>query len=498
MASHLGVELTQEVRPPVEDATMGIEVAPRVVEVAPARRLVTLGDSLTHGFQHFAIFNSAMSWPAIVAYQLGAPFRFPAYTGPGGHPLNLEWLARQLHANPLLSAVDVWTLMEKVEHYYERGKGAAFPDPSGPMNDDLAVWGWDLRDTLGRTADSERELIGPPRDKLIPMVNDSGHRAAVTVLNTARKPSGKALTALEGARQLGDEPGGIETLCVWLGANNVLGSVVRLRIALSGPDFQDLDKKSAYTVWTVADFTTELANLVAEIRPIDAQHVLWATIPHVTIPPIIHGLDGTLSECGRYFNYYARPWQTEETFHPDVDLHLTGMDAWAIDVIIDGYNRALETVVEQARTDGLDWRIVDLCAVLDRLAVRRNIELGAKPPWWTPYPLPPGYEDLDTRFFTTDDAGAVQSGGLFGLDGVHPTTAGYGIVAHEFITAMHGAGVTFADGPNGAAVDFARVLSNDTLLSKPPPRIADVLTLLRKIDHAVDIIQRLLPGKLPI
>jgi hypothetical protein len=329
------------------------------------------------------------------------------------------------------------------------------------------------------------------------MVNNSEQRAAVTVLNSARKPSGKALTPLEGARELADEPGGIETLCVWLGANNVLGSVVSLRVVLSGPDFQDLDKKSAYTVWSVADFTTELANVVAEIRPINARHVLWATIPHVTIPPITRGLGGTLPDCGRYFNYYARPWQTEATFHPDIDRHLTGTDAWAIDIIIDGYNRALESAVAQARLDGLDWRIVDLCTVLDRLAVRRNIELGAKPPWWTPYPLPPGYEQLDTRFFTTDDSGVVQSGGLFGLDGVHPTTAGYGIVAHEFLTAMNDAGVAFANGPDGAAVDFRRVLTMDTLLSQPPARIADVLTLLRKVDHAVDIIQRLLPGKLP-
>jgi hypothetical protein len=113
-------------------------------------------------------------------------------------------------------------------------------------------------------------------------------------------------------------------------------------------------------------------------------------------------------------------------------------------------------------------------------------------------PTAAGYEGLDTGFFATDDAGTVHSGGLFGLDGVHPTTAGYGIVAHEFLTAMQEAGVIFADGPDGAEVDFARVLANDTLLSDPPPRIADVLTLLRKIDHSADLIQRLLPGKLPI
>jgi hypothetical protein len=302
---------------------------------------------------------------------------------------------------------------------------------------------------------------------------------------------------LEAARQLGDEPGGIETLCVWLGANNVLGSVVRLHVVLSGPDFQDLDKKAAYTVWTPEHFATELGLVVEEIRQVNAQHVLWATIPHVTIPPITHGLGGPLPDNGRYFNYYARPWQTEQTFHPDVDLHLTGIDAWAIDVIIDDYNRALESQVQGARRDGRDWRLVDICAVLDRLAVRRNVELAAAPSWWTPYPLPPEYDGLDTRFFGTDEAGKVQSGGLFGLDGVHPTTAGYGIVASEFIAVMEQAGVSFDVGPDGATVDFGRVIANDTLVDDPPTRVADALSLLRKVDHYADIIQRLLPTRLP-
>ena len=50
--SDLGVELSPDVRPPVEGATMGIAVAPRAPEGAAAHGLGTLGDSLTHGFQH--------------------------------------------------------------------------------------------------------------------------------------------------------------------------------------------------------------------------------------------------------------------------------------------------------------------------------------------------------------------------------------------------------------------------------------------------------------
>jgi hypothetical protein len=57
-------------REPVEDPTLGIEVD-RGTEGRPRNRLVTIGDSLTHGFQSGAIFNTDISWPAIVARELG-------------------------------------------------------------------------------------------------------------------------------------------------------------------------------------------------------------------------------------------------------------------------------------------------------------------------------------------------------------------------------------------------------------------------------------------
>jgi hypothetical protein len=493
MTIHLDVELTADVRPPVTDPTLGIGLRSRPAAGPWAHRLVTVGDSLTHGFQHFAIFNTGWSWPSIVARQLGDDrFRYPVISGPGGHPLNLERVARLLRANPLAEVIRIREFMDSVERYYETGQGAAYPPQAGPANDNLGIWGWDLRDTLVRTAVSEAALIGPPRDKVIPMVNDSGHRAAVAVLNASRAPDGRALTPLEAARQLGDDPGGIETLCVWLGANNVLGAVTTLKIALSGPGYQDLTTKSAYNVWRIQDFTTELRLVADEVRLVNAEHVLWATVPHVTIPPITRGLGEPLAGCHRYFSYYGRPWETGKSFDPGADAHLTGTDAWALDVIIDGYNRAIESVVAQARADGFDWRIVDMCAVLDRLAYRRNVELGAMPPGWDPYPLPAVYGGLDTRFFTTDDQGKVTAGGLIGLDGIHPTTAGYGIVAQEFVNVMASAGVRFA---NGTAIDFADVLRNDSLHASPPARIGDALSLIAKLEDDVQIIERLNPLK---
>ena len=491
MISHLGVELTQEIRQPVTDPTMGVKVDGPSRTRASTHKLVTVGDSLTQGFQHFAIFNTANSWPMMVAAQLriADSFRYPKYLGPGGHPLNLEWTLRKLHRLVVEDPITVGAYMEEVEHHYEKGAGSVFPPDTALMNENLAIWGWDLRDTLMRTAAIERAEIGPPQLKLPPMVNFSGQRAAVTVLNSARTPTGQALTPLEGAKQLGDDPGGIETLCVWLGANNVLGSVLSLKINLSGPGYDDLKKKSAYNVWTVNDFVSELKLVAGKVRSINAQHVLWATVPHVTIPPIAHGLGGTIPQCNRYFKYYARPWETDDTFDPRENKHLVGIDAWAIDTIIDGYNLAIESMVREAREDGQDWMLVDMCAVLDRLAYRRNVELKAAPDGITPYPLPNALTTLDTRFFTASNDGAIETGGLIGLDGVHPTTCGYGIVAQEFINVMASAGVSF---PNGERLDFPEIRTNDTLVSNPPARIQEILSLIAKLDETADLIKRLL------
>ncbi len=89
--------IEHQARAPVDDPTLGIEV-PRKGEGRPKHRLVTIGDSLTHGFQSLAIYNTDISYPALIAYELGCfgQFRRPHYWGYGGLPLNLEFLVRDL------------------------------------------------------------------------------------------------------------------------------------------------------------------------------------------------------------------------------------------------------------------------------------------------------------------------------------------------------------------------------------------------------------------
>jgi hypothetical protein len=505
------VEVTAAARPPADTPELGVEVEPDRTWT-PRHRLVTIGDSLTHGFQSGAVFNTDLSYPAIIAYELGwyDQFRQPSYPGFGGLPLNLEFLLRDLEArfgaslNPFevpLALFRARQVMADIESYWESGPGSQPPNVAS-INHNLAVYGWDLRDTLDQTARRCEEAIEQPKDNwLNQLVENANERAALRVLPSAVEEL-RDLTPLGAARRLGDD-GGIETLIVLLGSNNALGSVTGLRVEWSGPGYDDLQGKKSFTVWRPEHFRAEF-NLVAEqVREIQARHVIWGTVPHVTIAPIARGVGDKVEPGSRYFPYYTRPWIRDGQFDPSRDPNITSQEARAIDSAIDQYNEHVSATVEQARNDGLDWYLFDLGEVLDRLAYRRYIEdPNAQPAWWRPYELPPDLAALqpkpDSRFLAWEPDGSRARGGLFSLDGVHATTVGYGIIAQELITIMQRAGVIFyqANGQtprdDPVTVDFQRLLRRDTLLAAPLRLVGRGLEILGWADEALDIVKRTL------
>jgi len=146
-----------EARKPETDPKLGIPV--RLPEAKEAKnRLVVLGDSLSHGFQSDAIFNTDLSYPSIIARELGwyDSFRHPEYRAFGGLPLNLEYLARSLELKygaeipwwELASAVfSVHDLLDQIRVYWEQGTGSHVPPINGIMHN-LAVAGFDIRDLM--------------------------------------------------------------------------------------------------------------------------------------------------------------------------------------------------------------------------------------------------------------------------------------------------------------------------------------------------------------
>jgi hypothetical protein len=219
----------------------------------------------------------------------------------------------------------------------------------------------------------------------------------------------------------------------------------------------------------------------------------------VTIAPIARGFGGKVGAASRYFRYYGRPWVEEDAIlaNPERYPHLTAGQVRAVDSAIDQYNETICDQVRAARTSGLDWHVIDLCGVLDRLALRRYIEHPeAQPDWWTPYEIPQALVDAlgftPTTAFLHSDPGGITAGGIVGLDGVHPTTSGYSLIAHECIKVMKKIGVRLytpaGEEREDAQVDFARVAHDDTLLSDPLKSGASTVELPGKLDERFALI----------
>lgn len=429
--------------------------------------------------------------------------------------MNLEKLANDLQErfgdgiNWLNSVPAIWftrNYLDALENYWERGAGAVFSS-RGQINHNLAVYGWDLRNTLSRNADICLDILTKHQSKndfLRQVVEYHNERAAMCVLNTARDSNGKALTPLQAAASLGaegvGETEGIETLVVMIGSNNVLGAILTFNLSWSDDGYDDMNVNDKYTVWRPIHFKAELDLLVADIKKIRARHVIMATVPHVTIAPFARGAGGKVTERSRYFPYYTLPWIQDKDFNPNKHPRITENEARAIDSAVDQYNDFITEVVRQARLEGRDWYLFDLCGLLDRLASRRYIEdPTARPDWWNEvggqYQLPSVLESISppitSQFFRSDTKGRTQ-GGLFSLDGIHPTTVGYGIMAQEVIKVMQLAGVKFYDDgtqrEGEIKVDFPDLIARDTLISQTPRNVDNILNFIGGIDKNFNLV----------
>ncbi|HEY7103075.1 MAG TPA: hypothetical protein VH573_15690 [Mycobacteriales bacterium] len=482
------VVVTDRLRPPIDDPTLGEPLGqpPVAVPEEAAHRLVTIGDSLTHGMSSAAVFRTDLSWPMLAAACLGIGRPVvPSYGGPvDGLPLNLERvlsLLAQEFGNSLdpLETLRLPLAFHRIadenEDYWERGGGSGLPR-TDLRYENLGIYGWDVRDALSYTAGRAAGRVGQsPHDDFLGATPEHDNDIAA---NSVLAPFGLAATALTAADWHGRN-GGIDTLVVVLGANNALRTVVDKRVCWSGAGYDDLDQKDAYNVWRPAHFAVEYAQLVRALQPIAAARVVLATVPHVTIAPIAKGVNpvspGQKWRPGsRYFPYYTDPWIDESDFRPNKHRNLTHQRARAIDSAIDQYNDVIVQAVREARRNGRNWLLFDLCSVLDGLAFRRFITddtAAAEHDEWRQVPLPAPIADLDTRFFLSDQTGRLQ-GGLFGLDGVHPTTCGYGIVAQALLDVLT------ADGVGSTPLDFAALRLQDTLNTDPPPLMSRVFGLL--------------------
>ena len=489
------VVITWEAAKPQTDPTLGIALKARPTRPV-ANRLVTIGDSLTQGFQSLAIFKTDLSWPTMVAAALGlsrSEFRYPTYEGYGGLPFNLEVCIRGLQTKfgrldfgkDPLAAIWLLAFAHEIKHWWTHEADKSW-NPLPGLNHNLSVYSYDVQTACVRTlSEIEAAIAKPPGGFFHPLTPNDVDRAARRVLVHA-DPS---MSLLDAAASLGRQ-GGIETLIVALGSNNVLDVTIGLDYEWST---EEANRKHG-RIWSPTLFESDWSALVARLREVEADHVIVATVPHVTIVPLCAAAGNRLRDDSRYYEYYTHYW-LRDRFDSNRDPHLTGDQARVIDSAIDQYNATIVASVRDARASGLDWRIFEMSGLLDRLAWRRYLnQPRARPSWWVEvggaYPLPEVLNQLspppDTTFFEAGGNGRT-SGGLIALDGVHPTTIGYGLVAAEVIKIMRDAGVALAND-----IDFADLVHQDTLIAQPPVTLTGDLHIVGWLNEHLDLIKALM------
>lgn len=464
-------------------------------------KIVAIGDSLTQGFQSGSIFETSLSYPAMIARCLNdTSFKVPDFRGADGLPLNLEAILHLLAERygdrinwlELIPALlTVHSFKDKVEDYWERGDGSR-SSQTGPLHRNLAVWGFQLGDCYMLSEQVCRAYIPLPTNNNLQQIPEFAmYRTTRRTLNPSFTPRYEALTQVGVAKEIARDEGGIDNLLFWLGANHCLGSVVRLTIQESDErEIERLGHERTATLWKPKHFAAVLDRAAQEVAQIGAKHVFIANVPHVTIPPVSRGITpkaapGEGRDEDGYFEFYTHFWIWDSDFSPGRHQYLTREQVRYIDRVIDEYNEMIEN---KAKVFG--WHVVDICSVLDQLAFRRRKGTPS-------YLFPPGLVDalkanpatqervtadreviLDTRYLRVepqyDNPRQKYRGGLFSLDAIHPTAIGYGIVAYEFLKVMQQVWEDNGENVDLQPLDWKQVVAADSLLTNPPSNLASL------------------------
>ena len=488
-------------------------------------KLFSIGDSITQGFMSFAAARTEACYSSLIARLLGAdPYQIPSDWPYGGFPLNLETIMRGLEKKygsdifgPIewLQAVNtIRKHMDKVERYYERGRGkVGSPHPGGAdFFHNIAVFGMRIADAWGLDAQLCKQQIQKTRghgDEWFTWPNAPFYRAVNTVLNPSQhkdydhlSPLGWLEAHVQGLAGSGEEPG-VENLILWLGSNNVLGTVLSLQPeqtkVVDGKwphELPHIDReKQGWNFWHPDHFEaefTELATRVDALMRNNPSGVDWkvfvANVPHVTIAPLAKGFGPKTqyedTRDGRkkrsvYYKYYSYFFIREKDIHAGLWPFLTQHRARSIDLAINAYNESIRKTLarmnkeHKSRGGRQRYFLVDANRALSDMAWKRN---NGSPT----YELPPtlAYMDppVNTKYYHATRAGQLVQGGLFSLDGVHPTTIGQGLVAYEFLKKMQEAGIKDAAGrvvdPNG--LDWPTIIAHDRLYSDPVGLMSEV------------------------
>ena len=445
-----------------------------------------------------------LSYSTLIARSLGIQrdYRYPSWPL-GGIPLNLEILLRHLSRyygddiwGPFewtSAAIRISNFMDRLEDYYERGEGDFRRQDSGAGAGyhNLASFGFTISDAWQVTPETCLNQLMPdgierPSDDWFGLPSNAFYRSAMRILNPGGNVSfttNKNRSQLDWLRHYAEDDG-VENLILWLGSNNALGTVLHMKIEeppQSATEFAKLGHldRASYNLWTEDLFKSDYKELLDRVLKImntsehNAKQSDWrifvGTIPAVTIAPFAKGVGKVvpvkdpfkvLGDRAHYYEYYTYfVFNADDARSASVPT-LDREDALRIDTRIAAFNKAIKKAVAEKNKELGDKRIcvVDINRAFLKLAFKRN---SGHPT----YRFPNNYQsegiEVNTKYYRARD-GRKTAGGVFSLDGVHPSAIGQGLLAHEFLTAMKNTGRQMVNG-----LDWARVRNSDDLYSRP-------------------------------
>ena len=387
-------------------------VQPATPPANPFSKVVVLGDSLSAGFQNGALLDTQQpnGWASLVAQQAAFTLTLPLIAPPGV-PAVIQLVSAGIP--PVLQQAG--------------GASIGRDNPSAQVTD-FAVPGHKLYDLLN-TAPVTQPATG---DEII----------ASLVLGY---PAGTTGTQIQQA--IAQKP---STIFLWIGGDDALPA----------------DGKGDPSAMTPIDtFTTEFTQLMTTLKANTTAHLFVANIPDVTEIPYLTQANELISEAqaltgltglspadaglllgitpGDLINpngllAVEANIRLLEKLQPPVPLPaadlLTPAEVAQVQSTIASYNQVIASQVAAA-----GGTLVDVHSYIDTLA---------------------------TGGITIDKyaASTLYLGGLFGLDGIHPSNTGYALIANQFIASANATlGTTIA------AVDVGAIAAKDPLFGPNRP-----------------------------
>jgi hypothetical protein len=465
-------------------------------------KLFTIGDSLAQGFMSGAAARADLSFSTLIARALGLnpgstkknniDYFYPAWQK-GGLPANLENILRRINSRcgagisvlELAKALKIINrIIDDSEDYYERGKGREDSKYPGlvPFFHNVSVWMLTVADAWLVKPETCLEAIHKQgfysrADGLFAIADCSFYRTALKVLAPNLENNFSQLDWLQSHA----EKEGIENLILWLGINNTMGTILSFEIhptpndPFNRPHLLTFAERCAgnWNLWHPGDFAAEYCELIERVDHIMKTYntnkdwqVFIGTVPYLTIAPFIKGIgpevrvDGKGAFYERYtYVFYDEDYARKKGCSLSIDQVLQ------IDDYVDEYNKAIRELINLKNREHENnnrqkpYHIVDICEAFNRMAWKRN---KGKPPFVYPPYFKTIESPVNTKYYHTDTSGRIVQGGIFSLDGVHPSAVGQGLIAAEFMKVMEGAGVVFKN-----SLDWKKIFDSDTLYRKP-------------------------------